>query len=265
MKKCIAAAMLLALLSLSACSVPVFSESYANPTEGTFWEGSPDGLAPGVYHIPLLITTTDQRTGDEYQTEYIQSDIPNGPIPDGRVFTHTPSGGETRELRREDWTLDDHYNPLTRTVTVDGVITESYTYELTYEGRLLTRRVCLSGDREVYTEEYTYDASGNTTSVSHYVGGALEYRLEMVYDETSRLLTKTTYAADGSITERKEHTYDDEKLTDTVLTFDGSGVCTARQIDYYNPAGFVSQSHLLSAEGETLSITLYIPNRYTVH
>ena len=73
------------------------------------------------------------------------------------------------------------------------------------------------------------------------------------------------YAADGSITERKEHTYDDEKLTDTILTFDGSGVCTSRQIDYYNPAGFVSQSHLLSAEGETLSITLNVPNQYTVH
>ena len=146
-----------------------------------------------------------------------------------------------------------------------GVITESYTSELTYEGGLLTRRVCLSGDREVYTEDYTYDASGNIASVSHCVGGAPEYRQETVRDENGRLLTETTYAADGSITERKEHTYDDEKLTDTILAFDGSGVCTARQIDYYNPAGFVSQSHLLSAEGETLSITLYIPNRYTVH
>ena len=101
--------------------------------------------------------------------------------------------------------------------------------------------------------------------VSHCVGGTLEYRQETVRDENGRLLTETTYAADGSITERKEHTYDDEKLTDTISTYDASGVCTARQIDYYNPAGFVSQSHLLSAEGETLSITLYIPNQYTVH
>ena len=154
---------------------------------------------------------------------------------------------------------------LTRTVTVDGVIAESYTYELTYEGGLLTRRVCLSGDREVYTEDYTYDASGNIAAVSHCVGGALEYRLEMVYDENGRLLTETTYAPDGSIMEQKEHSFDETRLTDIISTYDASGACTARQIDYYNPAGFVSQSHLLSAEGKTLSITLYIPNRYTVH
>ncbi len=265
MRKLIAAALILALLSLSACSIPVFTESYANPTESTFREGSPDGLPPGVYHIPRLITTTDQRTGDEYQTEYIQSPVANGPIPDGRVFTHTPPEGETRELRREDWTLDAHYNMLTLTVTMGGEITESYTYELTYENALLTRRVCLSGGAEVYTEDYTYDASGNLTSTLRSTGGETVFLRELTYDASGRILTESSFTADGSLTERKEHRYDDDKLSDTISTYDASGACVAMQVDYYNPAGFVSQSHLLSAEGETLSITLYIPTTHTVY
>ena len=268
MKRLFAAALALALLlSLSACAIPLFTESYSNPTEYTFREESPDGLPPGTYYIPYLITTTVQATGNEYKTEYIHSDTGNGPIPDGRVYTLAPAdGGETRELRREDWTLDEHYNMLTHTVTVGSEVTESYTYELTYDdASRLVRRVCLSAGSEVYTEYYSYDADGNLIALLRGADGALELRRKFTYDETGRVLTEITYTAGGSITERKEHTYDDEKLSDTILTFNGADVCTARQIDYYNPAGYVSQTHILTPAGETVSITLYLPTEYVVY
>lgn len=255
------------LVMLSACAIPLFTETYSNPTEAPAGQPeSPDGLPSGVYYIPYLITTTDQATGDKYVTEYIQSATGNGPIPDGLVYTMESHDGTKQELRREDWLLDENYNIISHTVTVNGEVAESFTYALTYdESNRLLRKVCLSGDEEVYTEEYTYDPSGNLVSSSRYVGDVLESRLEMVYDKNGRLLTETAYATDGSITERKEHSFDETKLSDTILTCDGSGECIGTQIDYYNPAGYMIQTHILTPDGELISLTVYLPNKYTVY
>lgn len=255
------------IVTLSACAIPLFTESYSNSTEASAeLPESPDGLPSGVYYIPYLITTTDEATGDKYITEYIQSATGNGPIPDGRVDTLESQDGTEQELRQEDWLLDDHYNIISHTVTINGEVTESYTFELTYDdSNQLLRKICLSGNEEVYAEEYAYDPSGNTASVSHYISDALEFRVEMTYDENGRLLTETTYAADGSITERKQHSFDESKLSDTILTYDGSGTCIGMQIDYYNPGGYVSQTHILTPDGDLISLTVCLPNKYTVY
>lgn len=257
---------LVLILGLSACAIPLYTERYATPTEPAQQPESPDRLPPGVYHIPHMITTTDQATGDEYVTEYIQSDTGNGPIPDGRVYTLEPEDGGEQELRREDWVLDDNYNMISQTVTVNGEVTESYAFELTYDdSKRLLRKVCLSGGEEVYSEVYTYDQSGNPLSISRYAGDAPEFRLEMTYDEDGRLLTETAYAADGCITERKEHSFDEKTLADTILTYDSGENCTGKQVDYYYPNGTMSQSEVYSPEDELISHTLYMHSKYTVY
>lgn len=253
--------------SLSACAIPLFTESYSNPTETPAEQsGSPDGLPPGVYHIPHTITIEEQATGDKYITEYIQSATGNGPIPDGRVYMLESGDGTELELRREDWELDEHYNIINLTITTNCTVTEKFTFELTYgESNQLLRKVCLSGGEEVYTEEYTYDPSGNIVSSSHYIGNMLEYRVEYTYDEGGRLQTVTTYAADGSTTERKEHSFDEKTLKDTVLTYDGSENCVGMQIDYYYPNGTINQSEVCTQEGELISYIHYLHSTYTVY
>lgn len=266
MKRLLAAFLALTLLlSLSACAIPLFTETYSNPTESTFRTESPDGLPPGIYFIPYRITTTDEITGDIYTTEYIQSATGNGPIPDGRVYTVESPDGSEKELRREEWLLDENYNMISHTVTI-GSETVNYTYELTYnDNAQLTGKICCSGGAAVYSEEYTYDDAGNTTSVIRCTGNVLDFRREMVYDENGRLLTEIAYDGSGSITERKEHSYDDAKLSDTITVFDGSGTCIGRQVDYSNPGGYISQTLLYSPDDTLLHTIAYLPSKYTVY
>lgn len=185
----------------------------------------------------------------EYDYEYYIND---GLMPGNQLYSESREykyDSEGRLIASDYYEIEYHPNGQTKQVKYElgDLIAQN---EYTSDGSLVCTKLINSEGRQVYRDEYTYDAAGNATicvgysadgtartqwertfdengnetSVKVYTwAGETAFRRVSTYDANGNLAGYKEYCGDGSLSFYKENTYDENDNILTSVSYSGDG------------------------------------------